>query len=253
MCLIVFAWDSVPEYRLVLGANRDEFHRRPSQELHWWPDRQDVLGGRDLLANGTWLAVSKKGRFATVTNYRENQRKRPDVRSRGELVTNFVYGTDTAESFVAGLEEDHYAGFSLLACDGNSLWYVSNRGDDPTPLAPGIYGLSNASLDTPWPKLERTRNAMANLIKEDSVNESEVFQVLSDRTTVPASEVETDTLPFELARAVSAPFIVTPDYGTRCTTVVTWSNEDRIRVAEHRFDEAGERTGKSRFSFAVAS
>lgn len=251
MCLVVFAWKTHPDYRLVLAANRDEFHDRPSQELHWWPDQPELLAGRDLQAGGTWLGVSRGGRFATVTNYREHQQKKAGLSSRGQLVTDFVAGVDNAGRFTNAIRGERYAGFSLLAADGNELWYVSNRGDGPDSLAPGVYGLSNASLDTPWSKLVRSRSALGELIDAGNVNESSLQRILADRTAAAVRDVEAGDLPFELARALTAPFIVSADYGTRCTTVMTWSYAGEIMLSEHRFDASGAKSGDSRFRFGT--
>jgi uncharacterized protein with NRDE domain len=251
MCLVVFAWKMHPEYRLVLAANRDEFHKRPAQELHWWPDSPDILAGRDLQAGGTWLAVSKPGRFATVTNYREQLSPRPGLRSRGEIITNFVRSEAAVGKFVASLESDDYAGFSLLAADRDELWYVSNRGDEAVQLAPGIYGLSNASLDTPWTKLVRTRDALRNLTESGEVDETTLLRIMADRTPAPSADVEAGNLPFVLAKALTAPHIVSAEYGTRCSTALTWSEQEKISVCERRFDAAGTASGDSRYSFAA--
>ena len=251
MCLIAFAWDAHPDYRLVLAANRDELHARPSQDMHWWPDRPDILAGRDLLAGGTWLAMNKSGRFATVTNYREGHPKRAGQASRGDLVTGFVSGSDTPESFVNGIDGERYAGFNLLTGDRTGLWYVSNRGDGPVALSPGVYGLSNASLDTPWAKLVRTRDTLADFMSDGNVDETQLMRMLADRSVAPVAEIEQGDLSFELARAVTAPFIVTADYGTRCTTVLMWSADGRVSVTERRFDASGRRSGESTFRFSA--
>lgn len=251
MCLIVFGWQSHPEYRLILAANRDEFHGRPARELHWWPDQPDTLAGRDLQAGGTWLAANRNGRFATVTNYREGQPRKAGLRSRGDLVTNFVSGDVQQEDYVGGIEGDRFAGFSLLTAEGDELWYVSNRGDGPRRLQQGIYGLSNAALDTPWSKLVRSRDALAALLESGDINETALMRIMSDRTTAPVAEVDDEHLPFELARAVSAPFIVAPDYGTRCTTILTWRNDGRVSVTERRFEPGGDKSGESSFRFTV--
>ena len=249
MCLIVFAWQAHPEYRLVMAANRDEYHRRPSQALHWWADSPNVLAGRDLQAGGTWLASHRAGKFATVTNYREHQRAEAKFCSRGELVTNFVTSNVAAETFTSSIAGERYAGFSLLAIDNDDLYYVSNRGDGPTLLAPGIYGLSNASLDTPWSKLVRSREQLQSLVDSGEVNETALMQLMADREPARVSDVETGELPFKIARALTAPFIVSPDYGTRCSTSVMWSHSGRVALSERRFDAAGNTTGQSRFSF----
>lgn len=251
MCLIVFAWQSHPEYKLVLAANRDEFHRRPSQALHWWPDKPNVLAGRDLQAGGTWLAANRKGGFATVTNYREQQRVDRKLKSRGDLVSDFVTNDVNALEFVNSIGGEKYAGFNFLAADNEELIYVSNRGDGPTRLSPGIYGLSNASLDTPWTKLVNSREKLRALIDSNSINETTLMQLVADRTTVPVSEVEAGPLPFEFAKAITAPFIVSPDYGTRCSTTLLWSHTQKVAVSERRFDESGKSIGESRFDFEL--
>jgi len=252
MCLLVFAWKVHPKYRLVVAANRDEYHQRPAQELHWWPDNPNILAGRDLQAGGTWLAVSKSGRFATVTNYREQLSQRPGLRSRGEIVTNFVSSKMAVGKFMSSLEGDNYAGFSLLAADRDDIWYVSNRGDTAVQLAPGVYGLSNASLDTPWSKLVRTRDALRRLTDSGGVDETALLRIMADRTPAPVADVEAGNLPFVLARALTAPHIVAEEYGTRCSTALTWSDQEMISVCERRFDAAGTTTGDSRYSFDAA-
>lgn len=252
MCLIVFAWKSHPEYKLILGANRDEFHGRPSQGAQWWPDLPDILGGRDLQAGGTWLAAARSGRFAAVTNYREQQKARSGLRTRGEIVTNFVSRDVDAQTFVAAFADDIYAGVSILAADQENICYTSNRGDAPVTLAPGVYGLSNASLDTPWSKLTRSKAALAALIDSDQVNTTGLLRLLADKTPAANSEVEESELPFRLARALTAPFIVADTYGTRCSTVLLMSNDGRVDFCERRFAADGSASGDSNFSFSCA-
>lgn len=251
MCLVVFAWRSHADYKLVLAANRDEFHERPAQDLHWWPDRPAILAGRDLQAGGTWLAAGKSARFATITNYRERQTPHGNAKSRGELVADFVAGSDAAHEHLTTIDGSNYAGFSLLAADRESLCYMSNRGDALTGLDAGVYGLSNASLDAPWPKLLRTRDALSQMLSAGVVDESALFRLLSDREPARVADIDAGDLPFEFARAVSAPFITTESYGTRCTSVLLWDNEDRISLAEMRFDSSGNPSGESRFSFSA--
>lgn len=253
MCLIVFAWKAHPRYRLILAANRDEFHSRPSLEMRWWPDQPDMLAGRDLQAGGTWLAASRSGRFATVTNYHDPQREpRRHLKSRGELVSNFVAGQMSATEFNTSIDGPQYAGFNLLAADGNNLSYVSNRGDAETRLTGGIYGISNASLDTPWHKLLLTKDALSTLIASEKLNETELFRIMSNRQPAPVADIESSDLPFAKARAMTAPFILSGDFGTRCTTVLMWKNDGKVSLAEKRFDPAGNTSGESRFSFSTA-
>ena len=251
MCLIVFAWQSHPGYRLVLAANRDELHARPARELHWWPDQPEILAGRDLEGGGTWLAASRQGRFATVTNYREGEPNKTGLHSRGALVTDFVTGDDSPEAFVRQIEDKLYAGFSLLVALGDELWYTSNRGDGPVRLGPGIYGLSNAALDTPWSKLVRSRDRLTKALETGEFDDNALIRILSDREPAPVTDMKDDALPFELARAMTAPFILAPDYGTRCTTVVHWCNDDTMAVTERRFDAGGEKVGEEMYRFGI--
>ena len=250
MCLVVFAWKSHPDYKLIVAANRDEFHARPSQEAHWWPDSPDILGGRDLQAGGTWLATARSGRFATVTNYREQQRVRSGLRSRGEIVTDFVSSGVAAATYVASSARKNYAGVSVLAADHENICYTSNRGDDPVTLAAGVYGLSNASLDTPWSKLTRTKAALTTLIESRKVNATELLRLISDKTPAAGTEVDNSELPFKVARALTAPFIVADTYGTRCSTTLLIGNDGRVEFCERRFNPDGTRCGDSNFSFS---
>ncbi|MDH4071547.1 MAG: NRDE family protein [Gammaproteobacteria bacterium] len=251
MCLVVFAWDTHADYRLILAANRDEFHARPSRALDWWPDHAGVLAGRDLQAGGSWLAVHRDGRFATVTNYREQARRLPRLLSRGELVANFVAGEENPASYVGNIAGERYAGFSLLAGDGEELWYVSNRGDGPQRLEPGVYGLSNAVLDSPWPKLVRARDGLRSLLAGGEPGETALMQLMADRTPAPVADVDPGELPFAAARALTAPFIVSADYGTRCTTTLSWRRDGRVSLCERRFDAAGRDTGETRIGFST--
>jgi len=249
MCLLIFAWKAHPDYPLILAANRDEFHARPSQDAHWWPDSPEVLAGRDLQAGGTWLAVSRSGRFATVTNYREEFEPRRGAQSRGEIATSFVSGCEGAMSYVSSLPGGRYAGVNVIAADHDSICYASNRGDRPVALDPGVHGLSNAALDTPWPKLLRTREALARLIDTDNVNATGLFRLLADRTPAPNAQVDSGSMPFRLARALTAPFIVAGAFGTRCSTIVLVDADQRLQFAERRFDPDGNVSGESAFDF----
>lgn len=250
MCLVVLAWRVHPQYRLLLAANRDEFHARPAAPLAWWADEPSVLAGRDLQAGGTWLATTRNGRFATVTNYRETSQAAPGELSRGSLVTGFVLGEQTPLEYLESLEEARYAGFSLLAATPDSLACASNRGDEPRELGPGIYGLSNASLDTPWPKLERSKARLATLVEVEA-EPGALFELLSDRETVEVENAGNDGLPPRLARAVTAPFIVADEFGTRCSTVLAVSHDGEVAIEERRYDSAGAETGRSAYSFRI--
>ena len=251
MCLIVLAWQTHPDYPLILAANRDEFHARAADAMDWWRDNPTILGGRDLRAGGTWLAISKRGRIATVTNYRENG---PVIaeRSRGDIVTQFVAGIDSPERFAATLDGAAYAGFSALVAERDTLVCSSNRGDVATTLGPGIFGLSNASLDTPWPKLVRCKARLKAVIDEQSFSLDSLLSIIADREPPTTEELMRQDLPFAMTRPISAPFIVDSDYGTRCSTVLRYRQDGYVELAERRFDPSGDVAGESRFVFLTS-
>jgi uncharacterized protein with NRDE domain len=256
MCLLVLAWRAHPRYRLVVAANRDEFHERPAAPLAKWPAPNDILAGRDLRANGTWLGLDRRRRFGVITNFRELQPPRPDAPSRGALIPEYLHGTDRAEAFLSrlGPEASRYSGFNLLLTDGDSLWYASNRAERfARPLPPGVYGLSNEFLDTPWPKLRRVRRRFdAWLSDPANASASGLFALLDDRATATADEELPQTgIPVEWERVLSAPFVLHPDYGTRASTVLLLEPSGAGYLAERRFDPQGVLTGQSEFALAA--
>jgi len=253
MCLVILAVRQDPGYPLIVAGNRDEFHSRPTQAADWWPDKPDVVGGRDLQAGGTWLALHRNGRFATVTNYRDAQIEKAGLRSRGHLVIDFVQSELAPADYLQQINGSDYAGFNLLVADPQCVAYLSNRGAGVQELPAGIYGLSNTTLDTPWTKVERSKAVLTTLLGENRINETELLRLLDDRRKGPVDEVEAGRVPFAKAHALTAPFITLPDYGTRCSTVVLVQDDGTIRLLERRFDAAGIMTGESKFSFSAGS
>jgi uncharacterized protein with NRDE domain len=249
MCLVVLAIEQHPRFPLILAANRDEFHARPAKQAHWWPDKPDIVGGRDLQAGGTWLAVHRDGRFATVTNYRDAEPPSPRHRSRGHLVTDYLDNDLAPSAYLDTIDEDAYAGFNLIVGAANDVAYLSNREEGTRTLGPATYGLSNALLDGPWHKVETSRKKFSALLEADDVNETSIMRLMNDRSKAPVSEVEKGRLDFGTAHAITAPFIVMPDYGTRCTSVLLADENGGWRFTEQRFDPAGRKAGESRFSF----
>jgi len=242
MCLILFAWQAHPRYALIAAANRDEFHARPTAAADFWSDAPDLLAGRDLQAGGTWLGVSRTGRFAAITNYREpTPSDRPAARSRGELVHEFLVGTVSPEVYATQLEDqgDEYLGFTLLLGDTDSLLCVSNRDSPPTLVAPGIHGLSNHQLDTPWPKVRAGRERLSSLVADDTVEPESLLELLTDRAMAPG------TLPENLQDCGVAEqlaqhfFITSPTYGTRSSTVVLLGRDGTVDFTERQFGPNG--------------
>jgi len=258
MCLLVLAWQTHPRYRLVVAANRDEYHERPAAALAKWPPPATLIAGRDLGAQGTWLAVDRERRFGVVTNFRELQPPRAGAPSRGELIPRYLGAPAgaslSAQQFLAVLkpQASSYSGFNLLLTDRDSLWYGSNRATPfARPLSTGVYGLSNELLDTPWPKLQRVRRGFEAWLRQgDPGSPAALFELLNDRTQAAddaALPHSGSGLPRDWDRILSAPFVLHPDYGTRCSTVVLLEPGGRLYLAERRFDPRGEPVGETEF------
>ncbi len=241
MCLIAVAHRVHPDTPLVVAANRDEFVARPTAPAGFWAEEPSVLGGRDLAAGGTWLGVTRTGRFATVTNVREPRFHRDGVESRGTLVSEFVADTRSATDFAAAIEtrSSRMNGFNLLLHDGRDLVYVTNRGDlpgEPTfrfeTLDKGVYGLSNAALDTPWPKVRRLRDAVREIV-DGAVPEPEVLLgLLADESVAPDPELPDTGVGLERERALSPARIRMEGYGTRASTVVLYHRDGHVTFVE---------------------
>lgn len=238
---------------MIVAGNRDEFHARPTQDARWWPDKTDTLGGRDQQAGGTWLAAHRNGRFAAVTNFRDAVPASGKLRSRGHLITDYLEAGLSPIEFLDGVNGDDYAGFNLLVADGSDVAYLSNRGGGVRTLSPGIYGVANATLDTPWTKVQRSKEAMKSLIDEGRANETNLLRMLDDRSKASVKEVETGRMSFERAHAMTAPFIVQADYGTRSSTVFLRDLAGRVRFTEKRFGTDGRSSGRSDFTFEVTA
>ncbi|CAN5380980.1 NRDE family protein [soil metagenome] len=225
MCLIVFAWQVIPGLPLIAAGNRDEFYDRPAAPADWWADYPQVYAGRDLQGGGTWLGVTREGRFAALTNIRAPSEKRIDAPSRGSLVANFLAGQTSASEYIAELSSapDVYNGFNLLVGDRDNLIWYSNRGQPDArnglPLTPGIYGLSNELLDSPWPKVVRTKAQFASLLCQGASEEA-YFEMLTDTARASDCRLPKTGVGVELERVLSAVCIESPDYGTRVSTVV---------------------------------
>ena len=213
----------------------------------------DILGGRDQQAGGTWLALHRNGRFATVTNFRDAVPKSGKLRSRGHLITEFLNSDRSPRDFLENTDANAYGGFNLLVSDGTVLAYLSNRGGGCRVLSPGIYGVANAVLDSPWAKVKRSTRRLSELIESDRINASTLLNLLGDRKKASVAEVEPGHLGFEKAHAMTAPFIVRADYGTRCSSVLLRNRENRFQFTEVRFAADGSSRGRSDFSGGMAA
>ena len=264
MCLILFAWKSHPEYPLVVAANRDEFYERDTEGMAWWPEYPNVLAGRDradvLGSPGTWLGFTKTGRFAALTNVRAPSEKNPDARTRGELSLMYLTNTQRPREFFEGNAKrfQQYNGFNLLMADlsdpeNAEMHWVSNRmmmGQNVRPrkvfpdqaLSPGVYGLSNAMLDTPWPKVNHRVAAFAQALAMDHgqlKNADQYLKLLADTHVASDHELPNTGVNRDWEKALSSAFIKTPSYGTRSSTLLRIRKDGHFEMVERRFDATG--------------
>lgn len=253
MCLIAFAYNVHPSYRLILAANRDEFYERPSALADFWRDHPLVLAGRDLKNKGTWLGINQNGKFAAVTNYRDPSTFKNDALSRGKLVSGYISGNQSAEKYlkkISGLA-DQYNGFNLLLGDAHDLFVFSNRGEKQK-LLPGIYGLSNHLLNSPWPKVTRSKKMLkAAMDKKGADLEDGLFTLLADRRKPQDAKLPSTGIGMEWERLLSPIFIESPIYGTRSSTILLIGKNRRVRFVEKVFDGQKEPWVTSRFSFIL--
>jgi uncharacterized protein with NRDE domain len=255
MCLIVVAWQARATLPLVVAANRDEWRERPAEPAHWWPDHPELLAGRDLQAGGTWMGITRGGRFAAVTNFRDPSDKRSTARSRGTLVTEFLLGSDSPLRFLSNLSAraHEYNGFNLILGDRASLLYYGSREGEPRAIEPGVHAISNHLLDEPWPKVVRGRLRMgAALAAEDPA--PALFELLSDTEGAPDHELPNTGVGIAWERRLAASLITGQGYGTRASTVLTAGASGDVALEERTRAPDGAVTGTvtERFTLPVA-
>lgn len=251
MCLVLLAWRVHPEYPLVLAANRDEFHARAAAPAAWWDEPAGMLAGRDLGAGGTWLGVTRDARFAVLTNYRDPGRNDATAPSRGMLVTRALAQAAPLEVTLGwlGREAGAYNGFNLLFSDGARLGVFESVTGSGRELGPGVYGLSNHLLDTPWPKVTAAKSQLAAALAR-LPDEVPLFELLRDGRPAADTELPRTGLTLEWERLLSSAFIRAPGYGTRCSTVLLLDQAGAVRFEECSWDAAGESLGRVRHAFS---
>ncbi|HEX7813085.1 MAG TPA: NRDE family protein [Burkholderiales bacterium] len=256
MCLILFAHQAHPDFALVLAANRDEFFARPTTAADYWEDAPEVLGGRDLEKGGTWMGVTRDGRWSAVTNYRDGTRPEAGTRSRGQMVARFLTENADARSYAESIARSAsaYHGFNLLAGDASDLYYVSHAEGKSRRVEPGVHGLSNDRLDTPWPKVERGRRRLQSMLSGDAeVTEEDLLAVLADRDLAQDHLLPQTGIPYDWEKRLSASFIVSPAYGTRASSVLLIGMNGEVRFRERSFDENGELLEDRMFRFTISA
>jgi len=253
MCLILFSLDRHPTYKLVIAANRDEFFDRKTSEAHFWKDAPDIVGGRDLEAHGTWMAMTRAGRISMVTNYRDPANIRADAPSRGKLVTDYLLSAKNPREFLEDLRPGaaSYNGFNLLVGNPEELWYLSNYQDGIHPVTKGVHGLSNHLLETPWPKVTRGKEQLSTLLTQDSIDPESLFEMLYDEMPAMENQLPDTGIGRERERALSSMFIKTPGYGTRCSTVVLVTHGNDVTYAERVYDLSTYAHSLQSFKFTI--
>ena len=254
MCLILLAHRVHAECPLVLAANRDEFHDRPTAPASFWSEYPDLLAGRDLRAGGTWMGITRNGKWAALTNYRDPAVEPSTTSSRGEIVREFLAGSEPPWAYVERLRRraDEYSGFNVLVADAGTVVYFGNRGGDPRELAPGVYGLSNYLLDTPWPKVRRGSEALAALLSRGrSPQPAELLELLADAELPPDQDLPDTGVGREWERVLSPLFINAPAYGTRSSTALMISRAGAATFVERSFLPGPAPAGEVRYEFTI--
>jgi uncharacterized protein with NRDE domain len=254
MCLILLAWRAHPDFPLVFAGNRDESYARASAPAGFWAADPEIFGGRDLEKGGTWLGVTRSGRLAAVTNYRDGAAAKSAPRSRGELAADFLRGTDDPRAYLekVAAHASDYGGFTLIVSDLQRMVWMSNRGGKIGEIAPGVHGLSNHLLDTPWPKVARGGERVSGLLK---AGEKELVPgllgVLADRTIAPDSELPDSGVGLQRERELSPAFVAGERYGTRASTALLVGRNNEVVCVERRFGALGVPQGETSQRFGI--
>lgn len=253
MCLINFRWNDHPTYKLIIAANRDEIYARPTAPAHFWEEEPKILAGQDLLQKGTWLGITKDGRFAALTNYRAPEHMKKGERSRGEIVKNYLTAELSPEAYVQQLKErkNDYVGFNVLVGNTDNFIHYNNVLDEMTEIAPGTHGLSNATLNTPWPKVEKGKRKLQEYTSAHEEPEPEqLFSIVADAEAADDASLPDTGVGLELERKLSSLFIKMPEYGTRSSTVLLVDYAGNVTFIERTF-EKGQYQDEKRFDFQI--
>jgi uncharacterized protein with NRDE domain len=237
MCLIVLAWEEHPDYKLILAANRDEFYEREALPAHFWEDNPQLLAGRDLKSGGTWMGVTKQGKWAAVTNYRDIRNLKEIAPSRGNLTTGYLKSSLSPKQYIEKIKPEAtlYNGFNLFIGNIHQLYYFSNQIENEEKLDPGIYGLSNHLLDTPWPKVEAAKTILKQAVERKNISHTTLLDILYNTNTYPDAPMPDTGLGREAEISLSSIFIRMPGYGSRCSTVLLLNHDNEVVFAERQY------------------
>ena len=252
MCLLLLALDSHPSYELLIAANRDEFYDRPTRAAEFWAEQPDILGGKDLRGGGTWFGITKSGKFAAVTNYRDPDTLKDNAPSRGELVSAYLKGSFDPREYLSELvgKANLYNGFNLIIGHRKEVYWYSNYGEGIRKIEPGIHGLSNHLLDTTWPKVVRGKEKLERLVKDQNdIDPETVFKILLDNLKPDDKDLPDTGVDLEWERILSPIFISSPSYGTRSSTVVLVSHKGEVVFFERNFNASSQHKNTLKYSF----
>ncbi|HCW07920.1 MAG TPA: hypothetical protein DGG95_11220 [Cytophagales bacterium] len=259
MCLIFLSLHQHPNYKLIVAANRDEFYARKTLPAQFWEDHPEIVGGRDIEARkpngtyGTWMAMNKNGRIAMVTNFRDLKNLKSVAPSRGHLVTDFLLTAENPFSYLKAIEKDKhlYNGFNLIVGNMEELFYLSNYKDGIEKMENGFHGLSNALLNTPWPKVKEGKEKMSHLFDADKIESGKLLNGLYDDRQAPDNQLPDTGVGLERERMLSSMFIKSPNYGSRCSTVITVDLNNQVEFTERVYDLNTFQFDEQTFKFAI--
>ncbi len=251
MCLIVFSLNSHPHYPLILIANRDEFYERPTTPVHKW-ENTTMYAGKDLKASGTWMGITESGRFAAVTNYRDLKNIKDTAKTRGDLPLDYLLGSDHPKDYLHQIHEhkDDYNGFNLLTYRDSKMYHYSNYEGKVNSLDDGVHGLSNALLDTPWPKVTQLKETFETVISGD-FNAHDLMELLNDQNTAGDEFLPDTGVSPELEKALSAICIRTERYGTCSSSVLMINNASEVSFLEKSYPVGDRMEGMVEFNFKL--
>jgi uncharacterized protein with NRDE domain len=238
MCLIFFAINNHPTYKLILAGNRDEFYSRKTTAATFWNDHPEIIGGRDLEANGMWLGMTRQGRISFITNYRDIQNIKHGAPSRGLLVSDYLENSSTPDAYLQSIrpQAEIYNGFNLIVGDVNGLWYLSNYQKGFAKIADGFHGLSNHLLETPWPKIVRGKEMLRPILARPSIDINDLMEALRDTTRAEDDKLPDTGIGLERERVLSSMFIKSPGYGSRCSTVILVDRANKVTFSERTYN-----------------
>lgn len=253
MCLLLIGINAHPDFRLVIAANRDEFYNRSTAPADFWNEAPNLLAGKDLQAGGTWMGITKQGRFAALTNFRDIAAIKENAPSRGHIVSGFLLNNLSANNYTdeLSLKGDIYNGYNLVAGDHLQLFYYSNISKEIKKLSDGIYGLSNHLLDTDWYKIRKSKKVFQNILSEKIIDKVKLFSLLTDESRAEDNDLPETGIGFEFEKILSSVFITSPVYGTRSSTIILIDKNRNVTFIERTYNRSSKDYFQNEFNFQI--